>query len=94
MKHFLTCRELQASVDRHSGSFCPPDVHGELQATRVRENAISERETHFISTPTNGFRSVDQQLVQNVLVSEGRALCEDPSILQWLRVELSSAEFA
>lgn len=94
MKHFLTCRELQASVDSHSGSFGPPDVHGELQAARVRENAVGECETHFISTPTNGFGCVDQQLVQDVLVSEGRALCEDPSILQWLRVELSSAEFA
>lgn len=57
-------------------------------------DAIGEGETHFIDTPADGFRCVDQQLVQDVLVGEGRALREDPAVLQRLRVELPSAEFA
>lgn len=90
----LTCRELQASVDGHSGSFALPDVHGELQAACVRVDAVGEDEIHFICTPADCFRGVDQQLVQDVLVGEGRALREHPAVLQRLRVELPSAEFA
>ncbi len=57
-------------------------------------DAIGEAETHFVGTPADGFRCIDQQLVQDVLVGEGRALREDPAVLQRLRVELPSAEFA
>lgn len=90
----LTCWELQASVDRQPGSFAPPDVHGELQAARVRIDAIGEGESHFICPPADCFRRVDQQLVQDVLVGEGGALRQDPAILQRLRVELPSADFS
>lgn len=90
----LTSWELQASVDSHSGSFTPPDVHHELQTACVRIEAIGEIETHFIGTPADGFRCVDQQLVQDILVGECGAQREDPAVLQRLRVELPSAEFA
>lgn len=90
----LTCRELQASVDGQAGSFALPDVHGELQAPRVHEQAIGEGELHFISAPADGFGGVDQQLVQDVLVGEGGALGEHAAVLQRLRVELPSADFA
>lgn len=90
----LTSWELQASVDSHSGSFTPPDVHCELQTACVCIDAIGEIETHFISSPADGFGCVHQQLIQDILVGESRAQCEDPAILQWLRVELPSAEFA
>lgn len=90
----LTCRELQTSVHRHSWSFALPDVHGELQAVCVYEGAIGEGETHFICTPVDRLRGVDQQLVQDVLVGEGRALCEHLAVFQRLRVELPSADFA
>lgn len=90
----LTGWELQASVDSHSGPFTPPDVHGELQSACVCVDAIGEIETHFISTAADGFRCVDQQPIQDILVGEGRALCEDPTVLQRFRVELPSAEFA
>ena len=90
----LTCRELQTSVDGHSRPLALCDVHGELQAVHVREDAIGDCEPHLVSTPADRFRCVDQQLVQDVLVGEGRALRKDPAILQRLRVELPSAEFA
>ncbi|TNN46456.1 hypothetical protein EYF80_043373 [Liparis tanakae] len=90
----LTCRELQAPVDGHSGPFAPPDVHGELQAARVRVHAVREREAHLVRPPADGLRRVDQQPVQDVLVGEGGALIQDPAVLQRLRVKLTSAEFA
>lgn len=90
----LTGWELQASVDSHSGPFAPPDVHSELQATSVCVDTIGKSEAHFICTPADGFRCVDQQPIQHILVGEGRALREHPAVLQRLRVELPSAEFA
>lgn len=90
----LTRWELQASVDGHSGSFAPPDVHGELQAARLCVGAICDRELHFVHTPAYCFRCVDQQVVQDVLVGESGVLCEQPAVFQRLRVELPSAEFA
>lgn len=90
---FLTSWELQASVDGHPGSFCPRDVHGELQASGVRVDAICEGEAHFVGASAHSFGRVNQQLVQDVLVGEGRPLREDPAVLQRLGVELSSAEF-
>lgn len=90
----LTSWELQASVDSHSGSFTPPDVHRELQAPCVRIDPVGEIETHFIGAPADGFRCVDQQPIQDILVGECGAQREDPAVLQRLRVELPSAEFA
>lgn len=89
--HLLTSWELQPPVDSHSGSFTPRDVHGELQTARVGEGAICEGESHFIHTSADRFRGVDQQLVQDILVGEGRPLRQHPAILQRLGVELPSA---
>ena len=99
MEHFqgldlrLTCRELQAPVDRHPGPFAPPDVHGELQAAGVHVAAVREGEAHLVGAPADGLGRVNQQLVQDVLVGEGGALREDAAVLQRLGVELPPAEF-
>lgn len=58
------------------------------------EQAVGEGELHFIGSPADRFGGVDQQLVQDVLVGEGGALGEHAAVLQWLRVELPSADFA
>lgn len=56
-------------------------------------DAISEGEAHLVDPPADGFRGVDQQLIQDVLVGEGGALREDAAVLQRLRVELTPAQF-
>lgn len=89
-----TCRELQPPVDRHAGPFTLPDVHGELQAARLPEDAVGEGEVHFVGAAADRLGGVDQQLVQDILVGEGGALCEHPAVLQRLRVELAPADFA
>lgn len=89
-----TCRELQPPVDRHAGPFALPDVHGELQAARLPEDAVGEGEVHFVGAAADRLGGVDQQLVQDVLVGEGGALREHPAVLQRLRVELAPADFA
>lgn len=86
--------ELQASVDRHPGPFALPDVHDELQAARLPEDAVGEGEVHFVGAAADRLGGVDQQLVQDVLVGEGGALREHPAVLQRLRVELAPADFA
>lgn len=89
----LTCSKLEASVDSHARPFAPPDIHGELQPTRVGVDAISEGEAQLVGAPANSFGCVNQQLVQDILVGEGGALREDSTVLQGLRVKLASAEF-
>lgn len=90
----LTCWELQASVDGHSRSLALQDVHGELQTACVGVAAIGEGEAHFVGPSVDSIWCVDQQPVQDVLVGEGGTLREDTSVLQWLRVELPSTQFA
>lgn len=60
----------------------------------MHEQAVGEGEMHFVSAPADCFGGIDQQLVQDVLVGEGGALGEHPAVLQRLRVELPSADFA
>lgn len=90
----LTGRELQASVDRHPGPLALRDVHGELQSAAVRVDAVGEVEAHLVRAAADGFGRVDQQPIQDVLVGEGGASCQNASVVQRLGVELPSAEFA
>lgn len=91
---FSTCWELQPPVDRHAGSFALADVHGELQAARLPEDAVSQGEVHFVGAAADRLWGVDQQLVQDVLVGEGGALKKHAAVLQRLGVELAPADFA
>lgn len=91
---FPTCWELQPPVDRHAGPFALADVHGELQAGRLPEDAVGEGEVHFVGAAADRLWGVDQQLVQDVLVGEGGALNEHAAVLQRLGVELAPADFA
>lgn len=70
----LTCWKLQSSVDGHSRSLAPRDVHRELQAARVGVNAIGEGEGHLVCSPADSFRRVNQQMIHHILIGEGGAL--------------------
>lgn len=83
-----TCCKLKASVNSEPWSFTLLYIHCELHPPVLSVEAVSDGEAELIVMDAQTVRGVDNQLIQNILVRERRALGQDTPILQGLRVEL------
>lgn len=89
-----TSWELQVPVDSYRGWLLLRQLHGEFQPPRLRVEPVREGEAKLVCLCRGTTPSVNDQLIQNVLVGEGGAHGQHLSLLWGLCHALSSAELA